>query len=411
MNHETSKPTNSADLSWVHFNISEITGIVEPIPAYYLESVETKQYEASERERILLENLRLQLDNEKGPNVARSLYAVSRNILDIELMESADDYAVGILLDRTRGYSRPTSFQAESVAGTFGTYDSYGNYSVNLSSGMFRSYASQYEKRLNERGVEMKHHSDMLLLLSLHIASHESGHAILNGASSFLGVSKDTLAASEVYMEANPQEGFTGDWTTDVWIQEERFAEGAARLVTSKALEVLGYQEEETTAILNEFCRDNSYTIAEGTHQIDHIDNGLEDALAAGGTLEEAFEGQGSYGQLYRGYLGYAAPLEKIDIIEQLSQINSSIEDKNKSKFRRVDETSLDNNHQTSSWKSKVLKQQTPEIKSISQDLKSRRYEALAHTGDSKQPEIPSKKPKQLGYFVLEKLFSKTTKP
>lgn len=334
----------------------------EPIPDYYRNSVAARELESPEA--ILLENLRNDLlFAPVGPAITDNLYRVARSIGDFDIYEADDSGEVVTIFDATRYEATPQDFLASVEE--MGEHTAGYHNSAESTFAVAHDYLNQESKVIAERieanGVELKNKSDAYLVSFLHVGAHEAGHAALSGISRYYNVGAeitDQFAATKMYLRDHPEDGMTGSWVTDVWIHEERFAEGYAMVVVDKALKVLGYTDEEIQVIREQVAIYSDAQRAEqGKSQIDIIDELGHFTKPTDLLGDEA----------YLGELGYPIPLSKSKVVEELAAISrvfSSVWGKN------LHMASLD-------WEEAVRDKQSPEVRTYIDNLKQQRKEYL----------------------------------
>jgi hypothetical protein len=328
--------------------------------------------------RTMLETIRQELNfAEQDEGMVATLYDASRLMGDTALYKADTTQSVVRLLDYTRYWARPASFNVMDEGEHLdGVVDSYG---MALRFGGIEKTANDLSLNVVRNNVELKNPSDAYVVSAVHIAGHESGHAILNGVGqvvrSRMPVGENDrdqrLLATGLFLKDNPEYGLTGNWETDVWIQEERFAEGYGLLAVSKTLELLGYSQEEASVFIDALTSGDNMMLPEGLHQIDHVDNvsankSIIETLEAGGVNRET---QKEHGQDYRGQLGYDLPSSSVELVEQIRKLHDYITQDN---LEGVYEIPNPNE-----WEEAVHAQQAEELKAYIVVLKAKRQEAL----------------------------------
>lgn len=359
--------------------------VTEPLPRYWQSSKQTEQADGDIKFAVL-ENLRSEISFARfDEKLIHNAYGVARHMADVVLFaagsregEQADGGANNVagILDGIRYLAHPRVFRSEDTGRVLG---SVGNQQLSINMEQINKSAGESLKdRLLAKGVELRSPSDAYLISTMHVAGHEVGHLMLGGFSEkdnrYAGVGQ--LKASKVFLAQHPELAFTGDWETDAWIHEERFAEGIGLLVTEEVVQTLGYTDEEVQAILDELDFSAGLDAVDGMHQLDHI---TEHPIP--GPISQIMEDRGLTeeddvnSQLYQGYLGYLAPLSTADIIKQIRETSSLLfvnGNEDRGLLEKLDEITRGNK-----WGRYASEHQSDETKSLLKKLIDKRKKVL----------------------------------
>jgi hypothetical protein len=193
---------------------------------------------------------------------------------------------------------------------------------------------------LRNEGLQISD-STAKLIAHLHVLGHEVGHSI----SSHLGDRPLTAYSSIRYLRQHPEEALTGNATTDALTQEERFAEGFARVVVDEVLRSMDFSKRDRTKVLDYLRHSPPVDGAESLNQIDYLqlvthDKSLKNLVqesydrriaAAELAKDEVLaarlreEKEDSHHANNDGLPGYRLPL---NIDELVTQINATTPDK-----------------------------------------------------------------------------------
>lgn len=327
----------------------------------------------------------------KSPDLLKSGYYIAREIGDAALSHAdAETGPVGevlSLLDRARQDSHPKEFSYK--AGNTAHHEaSFGGGHIAIGE-VFSSDTKSVEDRLRERNIELLNPEDSTLFLFLQGMGHEAGHAVAAGVSDqidrALGLGPDVgpenripQLASRVYLAKHPEFGFTGDWETDVRIQDERFSEGYKRLVILKSAEYLGYESDKAEQIADLFGYTPAMHAREGHSQLDHISTVVKDRAEGRITPITSLLPEGAQrdkdnphdaGYDNPGDLGYNLPLTTEQLVDQLREIKDIL--LGKDKLLRVGPSSYEG------WSQNVHTNQDPSITQYLSDMQNRRSDVL----------------------------------
>jgi hypothetical protein len=249
-----------------------------------------------------------------------TMYSVAREIGD-RALEEADYKRSGggraaPMLDGTRLMAQPDSFVVTELDKAGGRSVRGTTSELILGNG-WAERGRALTDRMLKKGVRERNAGDMVLLRTMHTVAHESGHALLAGVSEELpsidGEYKEDLHASHAFVTANPEQAVSGSLKSDVAIQEERFAEGYARLVTKRITKSMGYGWNQRRKILDGLKHNPDMSGKVGSNQIDHLRTQLGAV-----SLGEAVGEDAATGQQREGKLGYAKPSSTNELVDEL---------------------------------------------------------------------------------------------
>lgn len=292
---------------------------------YYPKSYDKEQVDG---EFKMLKSLRDELSFAKpGEEMVNNAYRVARNIGDAFINEHGEaGQDAWELVDHTRYSARPAKWGTISSEGSIGQH-SRSQKTMWLNHDMLLTKSHGSHQASIEAAVELKSPQDALLLSYLSTTAHEAGHTILSGISDMVemkGVTKGFggLSASATYLDRNPSQGFTGNLTNDTCIQEERFAEGYGRMVVSRAMEVLGYDDADVQKVMDVILLKPDVEGGPGENQIDYIRNASHGASI--GVQIKSSHPDANSNHHYEGDLGYAVPLTIAEVIGQLQVLSTA---------------------------------------------------------------------------------------
>ncbi len=215
-----------------------------------------------------------------------------------------------------------------------------------------------------------KHPRDHQIFQVFSSVAHEAAHALLNGLSQGVAPSLKTVEnrkATRLYLARHPELGLTANWESDVWIHEERFAEGYSRLVGDKVLQIMGYTDRQRKVIMKqeEKSRRSTREGERGQNQIDHLGEAdyqtAPAELVIGGAETKDLH-------TYKGKLGYGFSLTLHQVANQLEEL---------AQMWRVGYTPERVSPDAEVWYRQVIKHRSKEITEYIRNLQRDRLKAL----------------------------------
>jgi hypothetical protein len=356
--------------------------VLESVPDHYTKQAAVQEALAENNyTKALLIGLRGELIFSEGTSIPSSAYAVARTIGDTELY-AEEQGKVSTLLDASRYFSRPYEYRHKIHTSDnptqLGSY-SQGRLGLDVEL-MAKHLEPDLQDAFKKGEIDVINPGDLTLFAGLYVGAHEAGHAMLYGvgrlaqtineedkSATMAGV--ENRLGSRVYLAYHPEDAITGNWETDVAIHEERFAEGYADMVLEIAMEALGYEAKVVDVVLKTVGPGFlGADIVPGGHQVDLL--GVEDIPEK--SLEALVKERYPEGIEYFsiGSIGYAAPLTKGEIVNQLVTITELIKSRGDHGFAAFKPGGKE-------WFDKVKANQSPETIQIIEMLKEKRVLGL----------------------------------
>lgn len=275
--------------------------------------------------------------------LVRAAYVVGRTVSDAVLRRGETDDAVNDMYDGLgRGYAETnvefdnTDFLENLNGGAAGGYtytnSRYGGEIKVLPSALVEG-GDYIERELGTRGIQLQHPQDARLIMLMDTIMHEAGHATLSDLGMSIPRSQDAVermdlaalfASSAVYMRDHPEKAYMGQWDMDVFIHEERFAEGYSRAGMQELVRALGYSQQRTGVIMD-MLKDEmpGFKGKPGRHVMDFIPMrpGMLEPVGA-----KMYMSKAAIEIPNQGLFGYSNPLTLNELKEQMRHLVGVVE-------------------------------------------------------------------------------------